>query len=433
VQEFSHGASAADICRQTGLHQYNFIIAGYYVVCDRRYAACRRLGWQNEVRMTFQDRLVSVSFRGPGFDQIRLLAATIVLLHHCRGIQYPKLQLDPLHHFSGGYMDFGRFAVVIFFAISGFLVTPGLVRSCGYIDYGVNRTARIFPGLIVNVVLTMLVLGPLLTTHSLTSYFTDPDLYLYAKNISTLTVNYLPGVVSPDGSPLIVNGALWTLHFEVLCYIALVLFAAVGLLGRRSLFVALWFVSYAIYIAISMDPTLKSALTDRLLTFDSRLERLLTFDSLFVYFGCGALLYLFREHIPFSRVLAGAALALVLAALPLGAGAIVMPICLPYIVIFCGLSSLPGKGLLRHDLSYGVYLIHAPLLIAFGLAFPNMHIWWIGAAAVFLVTLVLAYVSWTFVEGPALRKKKVVSNWIHRRIELIMPPLRAPVRPPAAE
>lgn len=383
--------------------------------------------------MTFHERLVSVSFRGPGFDQIRLLAATIVLLHHCRGLQYPNLQIDPMHHYSVGFMDFGRFAVVIFFAISGFLVAPGLVRGGSYVDYAVNRTARIFPGLIVNVVLTMLVLGPILTTHSLGSYFADPKMYLYAKNISTLTVNYLPGVVSRDGSPLIVNGALWTLHFEVLCYVTLAISGAVGLLGRRGLFLALWLAFYAIYVAISIDPTINSVLSERLSTFDSRLERFLTFDSLFVYFGSGVLLYLFRERIPFSLVLAGAALALVLAVLPLGAGSIVMPICLPYFVVVCGLSSLPGKGLLRHDLSYGVYLIHAPILIAFGLAFPNMHIWWIGAATVFLVTLVLAFVSWVFVEGPALRKRKVVSNSVHRRIESIMPPLSASVQPPAAK
>jgi peptidoglycan/LPS O-acetylase OafA/YrhL len=361
--------------------------------------------------MTFQDRLVSVSFRGPGFDQIRLVAATIVLLHHCRGLQYPNFDPnipDPLHLYSGGYMDFGRLAVVIFFAISGFLVTPSLVRSGSLADYAINRTARIFPGLVVNVVLTMLVLGPLLTTHSLKSYFADPQMYLYAKNILTLAVNYLPGVVWRDGSPLIVNGSLWTLHFEVLSYVALAISAAVGLLGRRGFFLALWFVFYAIYIAISIDPAILS---------EHLSPRFLTFDGLFVYFGSGVLLYLFRERIPFSLVLAGAALALVLAVLPLGAGSIVMPVCLPYIVVVCGLSSLPGRVLVRHDLSYGVYLIHAPILLAFGLAFPIMNnLWWIGAAIVFLVTLALAYVSWISVEGPALRKKKAMSNWVHRAL-----------------
>lgn len=375
--------------------------------------------------MTLQDRLVLTSFRGPGFDHIRLVAAVIVLLHHCRGLQYPDIQNDPLLHYSAGHMDFGRFAVVIFFAISGFLVTPSLLRVGSVVDYAVHRTVRIFPGLIVNVILSMLVLGPILTTHSLMLYFADSHLYLYAKNVLTLTVRYLPGVVSGDGSPLIINGALWTLHFEVLCYIALAVFSVVGLLRRRSLFLALWGASYAIYIAISINPALASFLFDRFSTF----------VSLFVYFGSGVLLCLFRERIPFSPVLACTALALALAVLPWGGGSIVMPICLPYVAMFCGLSFLPGKALLRHDLSYGVYLIHAPILIAFGLAFPNMHIWWIGAATVFAVTLVLAYASWIFVEGPALRRKKAVSNWVHRRIDAIMPSLKtcSPVQTSAAE
>ena len=365
--------------------------------------------------MTFQDKLALTSFKGPGFDHVRLFAAIIVLLHHCRGLQYPDIRDDPLLHYSAGYMDFGRFAVVIFFAISGFLVTPGLLRTANVVDYAVHRSVRIFPGLIVNVVLTILVLGPILTTHSLASYFRDPQTYLYAKNILTLMVNYLPGVVASDGSPVSsINGALWTLHFEVLCYILLGLLGAFGLLSRRNLVLALWCASYAIYIAIETSPPFAAILSGRFSTF----------VSLFVYFGGGVLLYLFRARIPFSPILACAALALLLAALPLGGGSFAMPICLPYLMMFCGLSVLPGKVPLKYDLSYGVYLIHAPILLAFSLAFPNMHIWWIGAAVVFLVTLVLAYASWIFVEGPALSKKKVVSNWVHRRIASIVPPLR---------
>jgi peptidoglycan/LPS O-acetylase OafA/YrhL len=366
------------------------------------------------VRVTFQDRLVLTSLRGPGFDHVRLVAAVIVLLHHCRGLQYPDIRDDPLLHYSAGYMDFGRFAVVIFFAISGFLVTPGLLRTANVVDYAVHRSVRIFPGLIVNVVLTMLVLGPILTTHSLVSYFRDPQTYLYAKNILTLMVNDLPGVVASDGNPASINGALWTLHFEVLCYILLGLFGAFGLLSRRNLVLALWCASYTIYIAIGISPPFAASLFDRFSTF----------LSLFVFFGCGVLLYLFRTRIPFSPVLACAALALLLGALPLGGGPVVMPICLPYLMMFCGLSALPGKVPLKHDLSYGVYLIHAPILLAFSFTFPNMHIWWIGAAVVFLVTLVLAYASWIFVEGPALSKKKAASNWAHRCIKSIKPPLR---------
>jgi peptidoglycan/LPS O-acetylase OafA/YrhL len=360
-----------------------------------------------EAGVTFQERLVLTSFRGPGFDHIRLAAATIVLLHHCRGLQYPDIQNDPLMHYTAGFMDFGRFAVVIFFAVSGFLVTPGLLRAGGLIDYTVSRTTRIFPGLIVNVILSMLVLGPIFTTYSIEGYFTSPQLYLYAKNILTLMVNFLPGVDSDDGSPVIVNGALWTLHFEILCYIALMLASVLALLTHRIRFLALWCALYAIYIAISLNPAIASGVPGRFPLF----------ISLFVYFGYGVVLYLYRERIPFSATLAGAALGLLLIGLPLGAGAVVMPICLPYIVIFGGLSFLPGKALLRHDLSYGLYLIHAPILVSFRLLFPNMHIWWIGALIVFLVTLVLAYASWIFVESPAVRRKKEIANWIRQRMQ----------------
>lgn len=367
------------------------------------------------MRLTIQDRLVLTSFRGPGFDHVRLMAAMIVLLHHSRGLQYADVRHDPLLHYSAGYMDFGRFAVVIFFAISGFLVTPGLLRTANVVSYALHRSLRIFPGLIVNVVLTMLVLGPLLTTHSVVSYFRDPQTYLYAKNILTLMVDHLPGVVASDGNPASINGALWTMHFEVLCYILLGLFGAVGLLNRRNLVLAFWCASYAIYIAIGLSPSFAAALVGRFSTF----------VSLFVYFGCGVLLYLFRGRIPFSPVLACISLVVLVGALPLGGGPLVMPICLPYLLMFCGLSTLPGKIPLKHDLSYGVYLIHAPVLLAFSLTFPNMHIWWIGAAVVFLVTLVLAYASWTIVEGPALSKKKVASNWAQRRIESLKPLLRS--------
>jgi peptidoglycan/LPS O-acetylase OafA/YrhL len=374
------------------------------------------------VFVTLQDKLVLTSFRGPGFDHVRLVAAIIVLLHHCRGLQYYDFRADALLNYSGGFMDFGRFAVVIFFSISGFLVTPSLLRTGNVVDYAVHRAMRIFPGLIVNVALTILVLGPILTTEPLLSYFRDPQTYRYAKNILTLVVNYLPGVAARSGTQLSINGSLWTLHFEVLCYIVLGLIGALGLLGRRNFVLGLWCASYAVYVALWTIPSFAPALPDRLSTF----------MNLFVYFGSGILLYLFRERIPFSPALAFGALALLLLALPVGAGPLAMPICLPYLMVFCGLSSLPGKVPLKHDLSYGIFLIHGPILFAFSLLFPDMQTWWAGAVVVFLVTAGLAYASWIFVERPALSKKNAVANWAHRCIGRIMPPLRTKTSAQAA-
>ena len=72
---------------------------------------------------TLESRLAETGFLGPGFDEVRLAAAITVLLHLA---------------FSGGFLHFGLLAVLVFFAISGFLVAPGLVRSGKVIDYATS-------------------------------------------------------------------------------------------------------------------------------------------------------------------------------------------------------------------------------------------------------------------------------------------------------
>lgn len=258
--------------------------------------------------------------------------------------------------------------------------------------------------MIVIVLASMALLGPALTTFSPAAYFSDPYLYHYAKNLTTLTYDFLPGVVNKDGHPIIINGPIWTLHFEVLSYATLVVASMLGLLRRCSLFLILVLASYGIHLAMNCEPTLVAVLPGRFLTF----------IKLFMYFGAGASLFIFADRIPFSLPVAIGAVALIVAALPFGLGAVVLPICLPYFIIFCGLSVLPGQALVKkRDLSYGVYLIHAPIVVAFGLLLPNFRTWWLAAVVVFGITIALSYLSWTFVEEPALRRKKDVSNWLH--------------------
>jgi peptidoglycan/LPS O-acetylase OafA/YrhL len=323
-------------------------------------------------------------------------------MHHCRGVEHPDIRMDPLFHYSGGFVNFGLFAVLVFFAVSGFLVTPGLVRSGSLIDYCINRALRIFPALALVVLVSILIVGPTLTHFPLRSYFSDPELLVYAKNVLTLTHNYLPGVTTESGRPVIVNGALWTLHFEILSYAALAILSIFGALHRRGLFVIACAISYIVYVSINFEPSFLGFLPDRFSTF----------IGLFVYFVFGAALFVFRDCIPFSGALAFGACAILLAALPLGLGAVCMPICLPYVTIVGGLSILPGGTLMKRDLSYGVYLIHAPIMITVVLLFPGLRLWWVVAAIVLVVVLILSYLSRIFIEEPALARKKVVTSWI---------------------
>jgi peptidoglycan/LPS O-acetylase OafA/YrhL len=357
---------------------------------------------------SLDDRLLATRYRGPGFDQVRLLAATTVLLHHSRGIEYDA-ERDPLFTYSGGFVHFGLLAVLVFFAISGFLVTPGLVRSGSLVDYATNRVLRVAPALIAVVLVSMVMLGPVLTALSPTAYFSDPELYLYAKNILTLTYNHLPGVTSEGGQPVIINGALWTLHFEALCYLALAGMSMFGVLRSHRAVLTLFAATYAFYVAFVFIPPLPALFPGRFVTF----------VNLFAYFAAGVTLYTFRSRVPYSAGLAAVAFGLLMLALPLGLGAAVAPLCVPYIVIFVGLSALPGRALVKRDLSYGVYLIHAPVSVAFILLYPGVRPWWAFAAGVFIMTLLLSYLSWTFVESPALARKKAVASWAGDRLSTL--------------
>ncbi|KJC40971.1 hypothetical protein UB31_26670 [Bradyrhizobium sp. LTSP849] len=350
-------------------------------------------------RATISDRLASVSARGPGFDQIRLVAALIVLAHHAWwGVN------DVLYQFSGGFIQLGLFAVVIFFCVSGFLLAPGLVRSGDLVKFAVNRALRIFPALFVVVVASMFVLGPALTTYSLADYFGSPELYSYLKNAVTLMSHYLPGVVR-YGHEVQINGPLWTLNIEIWSYAALVVLSVVGFLGRRVLTLVVWGLFYLAYVALAFAPSLHALCP----------QRLVDFISLFIYFITGTCLYLYGDRIPLSGFWAGLAVGLALVGAAGGFSAVVLPLCIPYVVVYFGLSDLAARVPLKHDLSYGVYLIHSPVILAMVTMFDLQAGWRLATFAA-LATLILAYASWRFVEEPALRQKAPVFNWVSSRL-----------------
>jgi peptidoglycan/LPS O-acetylase OafA/YrhL len=344
---------------------------------------------------TILDRFSAVSFKGPGFDQIRLAAAMVVVAHHSWwGVN------DALYRYSHEFVHLGLFAVIVFFCISGFLVTPGLVRSGDIIKFGVHRALRILPALIAVVIASMFVLGPLVTKGSLGDYFSDSQLYFYARNIATLMAYYLPGVTE-GGRPVIINGALWTLNIEVYSYIALAVLCFIGALRHRMFALMVLVVIYITYVTLTIDTTFGAMSSTRFTNF----------VSLFVYFMAGTCLFLYGDKIPFSATLAVAAFFLGMVGLAIGLGAVVLPICVPYIVVYLGLSNLPGRVLFKHDLSYGVYLIHSPVVVAVTLLL-NLRAGWPVMLITVAITLMLAYLSWTFVERPALRQKKIVSDWL---------------------
>ena len=176
-----------------------------------------------------------------GFDVIRIVAALSVVLYHSYAITGRDHDLPAL--WIGHYrMALGSIGVAVFFVISGFLVATSWDRAPRRSVFAWHRFARIWPALTMTVVLTVVVVGPIMTTLPLHDYFASRRTALYLVRGFTLfggSINALPGVFHGNVRHA-VNGSLWTLSYEVWAYVALLAFAVCGGLRRRWLALTLF-------------------------------------------------------------------------------------------------------------------------------------------------------------------------------------------------
>src|SRR5664280_330160 len=121
---------------------------------------------------------------------IRILAVIMVLYSHSFILSGSAEPSPPF--FNGGY---GPIGLNIFFVISGFLITQSYLRTPNPARFIWSRALRILPGLFCVVTLCAFVLGPLVTTLPLDSYFTNLQTYAYLLLITIfIGHNTLPGV-----------------------------------------------------------------------------------------------------------------------------------------------------------------------------------------------------------------------------------------------
>jgi len=336
---------------------------------------------------------------GPGFDFLRLALAFGVVTFHAFQLNYgtawtSDMQARPLFFLL-------IYIVPAFFALSGFLVAGSMVRLGKVTTFLIFRALRIFPALAVEVVLSALLLGPLVTALPVQAYFTDAKFLAYFSNLLGIVRYQLPGAFLDNPVPDVVNGQLWTVPSELYCYIALAVLMVLGLATRRWIFLAAFLAFSLLECAIGMLPGRNY--TAGVLTSP---------ESLVLCFLCGNVLYLFREFIPCSVVILAGAIAgalismylLPVVALFLGV------VSIAYVIVFLGMQPiLRVPALQSGDYSYGVYLYSFPLQQTLCWAFPGLREWYwsllIGGAA----SILCAMASWHLVERPALGLRKAIA------------------------
>ena len=324
-------------------------------------------------------------------NAVRFIAAVLVLYGH----SFVFLGLPEPLFLSWSHL--GPVAVYVFFTISGYLITQSWERDPHFLRFFIRRCLRIFPGLIVCVLFCIFVLGPIFTTIDLKTYFTHPATRSYFSNNSLLFVQYyLPGVFETVRVPNAVNGSLWSLPAEFFMYM---LVAFVGMFLRSRWIVLALFVASALLSVMWAQKT-----PTMLVVYGTDLRQVVMCAS---YFWAGAVFYRFNLHSYFSLtnvVIAGFAL-LLLEPHPFYLS-IATWLLLPWIVLAFGLSSSAGISRVfgKRDYSYGIYIYAFPVQQSVVYMFPNIGLLSYIALS-FGVTLILAALSWHFIEEKMLRFK----------------------------
>ena len=320
--------------------------------------------------------------RENNFDALRLVFAIFVIFSHAYalvGKTEPVLLGRTL----------GNLGVHGFFVISGYLIVKSKLNSSSSF-YVISRALRILPGLVVA---------------------------LYIANL----IGNLAHHFEHNPVPQITDGPVWTLPWEAICYLLVLVFGIIGGLVKSSypaVLIALW--SYFIVGSITgnVDPFFLAILPMILVFFSGGLLQIANFKpslltfipaliGIFLTFKYSIFL-IFYNHIYQYFPLWNSPQYWKGPWVPaIFIHTTIYFLCFPLLVISAGLFS-QLKIKLSHDISYGVYIYAWPVsqtLIFFG----EKHSYKWNPLALAISTLVIvipiAYLSCRLIEEPFMRLK----------------------------
>lgn len=321
--------------------------------------------------------------RTNNFDALRIAAALCVIVGHSF-VLTGRVEQSP----SLGGVHLEYLGVSVFFVISGYLISGSWERSRSIGQYVSSRALRIAPLLFLVILLSAFVMGPLVTTAP--DYFTNPQTWRYLVNLVLLPADGLPGVFDGNPYPSVVNGSVWTLRAEVICYLVVLL---LGLLPRQAQLIGFGAFALGSMALVLLGPVVIAG------------SNVSAAGGTWVYFALAALV---RLLVPRSALRPGIA---ALVAVGWVVAAVVAPsiaipllwVALPYVLLSVGLASTPGvrRAARFGDLSYGLYLWAFPVQQLVVLWFGVLPLW-VDIPLVAALTGVLAFASWHLLEKRAL-------------------------------
>jgi len=331
-------------------------------------------------------------YRANSLNMFRLILAALVLVAHSYYItgtgEGPHIQGENL----------GGWAVAGFFVLSGFLITRSRLRTTAA-SYLLHRIARIFPAFLICLVVTAFVFAPLaalIEQGTLAGFLTTPvtPLQYIWSNITLYIDTYTIGATLQSVPyPGAWNGSLWTLFFEFCCYMIVWLLGGLALFRRNAALAgAVYLLSLFVWIAIPVAERLGLDGSFMLLA------------KLAPFFLGGAFVYFIVERSGINPLLGVTSLVLaglLIVGVPHWGGQAAAPL-LAYGLLWLS-AVVPQPAFIAHnDVSYGFYIYAWPvqqLLVLVGVGAWGLGLYMLTAA---VVTLGLAWLSWTVVERRAM-------------------------------
>lgn len=332
------------------------------------------------------------------FAVLRIFAALLVVLSHSWALSgnHP----EPIVALTSGHLTGGSLGVMMFFSMSGFLVTASYLRTQSTLAFLEARMLRLFPALAACLVFGMLI-GAVVTTLPTYEFWTNANTWLYLFKNMLLDLRFdLPGVFEKNPLANAVNGSLWTLPTEWLMYCMIAVLGTLAIMRSHAATSALLVTAIA---SLYFMPE-----TVRKLPLSPPPELAINMQAFMV----GMLFQLNKERVKWSLpwVAALCVLAILKAHAP-AVGPFVVMLAISYTTLWFALAApvklyrADGWG----DPSYGLYVYAFP--IQQWLVHSNVGIGPYRLAALSIaIATPLAYLSWWLIEKRALDRKGILSG-----------------------
>lgn len=347
----------------------------------------------------------NIQFKENSLDLIRLFAAMQVMVLHSFEFTLPELTDNWFFTFLKVFPG-----VPIFFFISGYLISKSYEKSPNLSSYWKNRTLRIYPALILCVFVNLVLVASTGYLNKVGASFADVSVLFLAK--STVLQFYNPEFMRGFGDGVL-NGSLWTICVELQFYfivpifykfiiekssntnaiLAVLLVIFVGF--NRLLYILqpeyadeVWWKLYRVSFAPWFYMFLFGVIVQRNFdTFVKLVFKLPVATSFIAYFAFA--LFLHSYGIPFDNSIPPY---------------VYFPLAIMIFHLSYHLVDFSRRAIRGTDLSYGVYIWHMPLvnqLMYYRQG--NESVW--EVIAVLMITTIVAWTSWHFLERNALKLK----------------------------